>query len=309
MRRATGRTPRTPAQGVAVAEDGAGTAAPAPGPPARVSSARARERGLVRGGEPRGPGPRAIGEERRDRVRAGRIELRGRLVEDEDPGAHDEHAGDGHALLLPAGEGRRRAFGQICDAKLGQGPPDARVDLRARHAEVLETEGQLLAHGEPRRRELVGRRGEDDAHAPHAAGPRRGGGPLPVDDDLAGDLGTNDTRDEARGRQGQRRLAGAVAARDADGLARGDCEVDPVKGPTLPDDGADRQAPQLEPGHHAAPAARARPYTSRTAMVATRSQRRSRSPAGSATIRYAVRGNPLPKPRASRAKVPPPAPV
>ena len=50
-----------------------------------------------------------------DPGRARRVELGGRLVEDEDGRAHRDDAGDRHPLLLAARQGERLAIGEMAD--------------------------------------------------------------------------------------------------------------------------------------------------------------------------------------------------
>ena len=106
--------------------------------------------------------------------RSGRVELRGRFVQDEDARAHRDDARDRDPLLLAAGQGERLAVGEVADRQPRQRRIDPRVHLVARDAQVLEPEGELFADGQLRRRELVGRRREDDPDAPEeGARPRR----------------------------------------------------------------------------------------------------------------------------------------
>jgi hypothetical protein len=48
------------------------------------------------------------------------VERRGRLVADDQPGIVDQRAGDGDALLLPAGQLARQALGKLADVELLQ---------------------------------------------------------------------------------------------------------------------------------------------------------------------------------------------
>ena len=57
----------------------------------------------------------------RDRAGARRVELGGRLIEDEHVGAHRDDARDRHALLLAARQGERLAVGQVGDRRVGRG--------------------------------------------------------------------------------------------------------------------------------------------------------------------------------------------
>ena len=77
-------------------------------------------------------------------------------------GAHRDDAGDRDPLLLATRQRERLAIRQVGDAETGEDGVDPRVHLLARHAQVLEPERELLADGQLRCRELVGRRREDD---------------------------------------------------------------------------------------------------------------------------------------------------
>ena len=125
------------------------------GPSGRGRSDRARRTGS------RARSGRARRAARRPR-RPGRIELGRRLVEHEDARAHRDDARDRHALLLAAGQGERLAVGEVADRQPRERRVDPGVHLVARDAQVLEPERELLAHGQLRCRELVGRRREDD---------------------------------------------------------------------------------------------------------------------------------------------------
>ena len=131
------------------------------------------DRRVVLGAQDGGPAPRQRLEQVGDRRRPGRVELGGRLVEDEDARAHRHDARDRDALLLAAGQGERLAIGEVGDAQPRQRVVDPRVHLGPRDAQVLEPEGELLAHRLLRGRQLVGRRGEHDADPPEQ---RVGGG-------------------------------------------------------------------------------------------------------------------------------------
>ena len=181
---------------------------------------------VVLGAQDRGPGARQLVEQVRDRHGPRRVELGGRLVEDEDGRAHRDDARDGDPLLLAAGQGERLAVGEMADRQARQRRVDPRVHLRARDAEVLEPEGELLADRQLRGGQLVGRRREDDADP--AEQRSRGGGHrvLPLDDDPAVHLRADHPRDEPGRRECQGRLARAGPPGHADALARRDRHAD-----------------------------------------------------------------------------------
>ena len=108
------------------------------------------------------PGAGELLEQLRHRPGPGRVELGGRLVENEHGRAHRHDARDGDPLLLAAGQRERLAVGEVADRQALEGRVDPRVHLVARDAEVLEPERELLADRQLRRRQLVGRRREDD---------------------------------------------------------------------------------------------------------------------------------------------------
>ena len=158
--------------------------------------------------------------------RAGRIELRGRLVEHHDVRAHRDDARDRHALLLAAGQRERLAVGEVRDAEPREDRVDPGVHLRPRHREVLEPERELLANGQLRGGELVGGRGEDDPDAPEQV-LRLGLDEVGLAERRAAfDRGAHDPWDEARRQQREGRLAGAGPPRHADSRAGGDREAD-----------------------------------------------------------------------------------
>ena len=108
--------------------------------------------------------------------RSRRIELRRRLVEDEDVGAHRDDARDRDPLLLATGQGERLAVGEVPDAEAREHAIDPVVHLLARHAQVLEAEGELLADRRLGSRQLIGRRREHDPHAAQELRHRRRAG-------------------------------------------------------------------------------------------------------------------------------------
>ena len=142
------------------------------------------------------PVPSAAGRRRRSATaaRAGRVELGGRLVEDEHVGAHRDDAGDGDPLLLAARERERLAVGEVADAEALEHGVDPGVHRLARHAQVLEPEGELLADRQLRGRELVGRRREDDPDPPGQRRGVRARGDDPVDGGACPSTGARTTR-------------------------------------------------------------------------------------------------------------------
>ena len=87
---------------------------------------------------------RVAAQQLEDRLRAGRVELCGGLVEHEHLGAQGQDRGNGHFLLLPAGEAGDGAVAQVLDAHGAQGLLQARLDLLLGDGEVLKAVEQLV---------------------------------------------------------------------------------------------------------------------------------------------------------------------
>ena len=222
-----------------------------------------------------------------------RIELGGRLIEDEDDGAHRDDAGDGHPLLLAARQREGLAIGEVGDTQAGQDGIDPRVHLRTRHGEVLQSEGELLADRLLGGRELVGGRREDDADPTQEGIGLAFGGVDAIDADAAGQRGPHDARDEAAGGQREGRLAGARPAGDADPLPGPDVQVDGLERGLATAGIADAdvrqdEAPGVGGGGGILGHRPNTPVTAATTMP-THSRRRTRrsqaSPGGSSTVR------------------------
>ncbi len=100
---------------------------------------------------------------------AGRVEVGGRLVEQQQRRAQRDRAGQRQSLLFASGQRRRRSVAWIAETGGGQRFIDKRPDPRARHATVLQPERDVVAgagHDEVGLRIL-----EDDADlAPGGAG-------------------------------------------------------------------------------------------------------------------------------------------
>jgi len=181
---------------------------------------------------------------------------RGRLVEDEDPGAAEEHLDDLDALLLADLQRLDQVVGvdgqsiRIADlaqvplggvevedpAALGGLGPEDHV-LEHRH---LVGQHEVLVHHADARGDRIGRRGELDLLA------------VDLHDALVGRLHAVEDLHE-------RRLAGAVLAADRVDLARFDGEVDVVVGDHAGE--AFRDADQFDRRDHAAPPGTCRSWT------------------------------------------------
>src|SRR5438876_4141628 len=84
-----------------------------------------------------------------------RVEVRERLVHQEDGGLPRDRAADGDALPLPTGELFRLALEQLADAEHLGGLIHAPLDLRLGHATQLQTEGDVVIHAHVRVERVV----------------------------------------------------------------------------------------------------------------------------------------------------------
>ncbi len=82
-------------------------------------------------------------------VHAGGIEVRRRLVEQDEAGAHREHPGERESLPLPARERGRGVIEREIEADRVERGAHARPDLVARDPEVLESERDVVADVAP----------------------------------------------------------------------------------------------------------------------------------------------------------------
>src|SRR5206468_2278845 len=134
----------------------------------------------------------------------------GRLVEEEHARPKREDPGDREALLLAAGERRRRAVLGVREADIREGAVDPWPDLRRRNAVVLEAEGDVVAgarHDELRLGILEDQAGTT-AHVELAL------------------LVARALVEQARERQEERALPGARCSQKKDALAFVDAQVD-----------------------------------------------------------------------------------
>ncbi|OUE08779.1 hypothetical protein CMsap09_07510 [Clavibacter michiganensis] len=147
------------------------------------------------------------------------VEVRGRLVEEEEPRAHGEHAGEGEPLLLAAGERRRGPVEGDVEAHRVEGGADAGPDLLTRDAEVLAAERHVVADtGEDHLRVRILQ------HEPGAAPETRR---VPaVDAERPAGLALVVAAEHARERVHEGRLAGTGRAEQEHALPRLDDEVD-----------------------------------------------------------------------------------
>ena len=82
-----------------------------------------------------------------ERLRAGRVELRRRLVQQQQVRMHRQSRGQANALELASRELRGPPRGQRQRPYGGERPFDPSSDLGSRHAGVLEPERHLVGHG------------------------------------------------------------------------------------------------------------------------------------------------------------------
>ena len=79
----------------------------------------------------------------------GRVEAGQRLVEQEDAGAHGQHAGERDLLFLAAGEQKGLSLAQVRDAQVVKGHVRPLPDLLARQSQVLQPKGHLGVNAGP----------------------------------------------------------------------------------------------------------------------------------------------------------------
>ena len=146
------------------------------------------------------------------------VELRGRLVEQDERRAAGERRAERDALQLAAGELVRGAVEQVGDAERERGLLDAARDRRGRQPAVLQAEGELRAHGphDDLRLGVLQQRARDDRQVARPVLARVEA----ADDDAPGDLAAVEVRHEAAGRAHERRLPGRRQAGEHDELAR-----------------------------------------------------------------------------------------
>ena len=178
-----------------------------------------------------------VGHHRAHQGRAGRVEHRGRLVQQQHARTQRQHTGQGQPLPLPARQVRRRAVERHLEPDGVERLAHPSPDLGPRHAVVLQAEGDVVAapgqHG-LRLRVLQQQAGGGVAARPgDGAGARRTGRHA-VDEQaallLAGAvLGAVEQAGEPRE---QGRLPGAAGAEQQHPFAGLDLEVDVLGPPT-----------------------------------------------------------------------------
>ena len=159
---------------------------------------------------------------------AARVEVRGRLIQDQRVGPRGQRRGERDALLLAAREAIDAPRGAIGQPNGRQRFGDARWHLGGRHPQVLQAERHLVLdrqHGELARRIL-----EDGADAFGQVTGRKGDGRATVDLDLAAQVGVFAERDQTGQAQAEGALARTARAGQQHPFARGDRERDVVQG-------------------------------------------------------------------------------
>ena len=176
-------------------------------------------------------GTRAVGAERRDdRADVGgalRIEVRGRLVEQQQARTERDRAGDRQTLLLTAGERVGAAVGGIREAHRRERRVHPCPDLRGRHAAVLEPERDVVAgarHDELRLWILEHERGLGASLSRCVA----------AHQELALALAAAGAVEKTGERLEQRALARAGRAEQQDALAFLDAQIEPAYRPRPP---------------------------------------------------------------------------
>ena len=153
-----------------------------------------------------------------------RVELGGRLVEQQQPRAPRERGPERHALELAARELVRRAVEQTADAERQRRLLDPARDRRRAPAAVLEREGELGAHAAHHHLRLgvLEQRAGDRRELRRAVLARV----QPTGRQPPRELAAVEVRHEAGGGLQERRLPGARQARQDDELARLDRQRD-----------------------------------------------------------------------------------
>ena len=153
-----------------------------------------------------------------------RIEPGGGLVENEHLGTHGDHARDGDAALLPAGELERRALKErLVDAHKARRLTHARIDLLGGEAGVFRAEGDVPVHRLLKELVLGVLKDKPDLKAHVARGLLAAVNVLPVEKHGAGCR-----REQPVEVLDERAFAGARVADDAHELSGGDGEINIV---------------------------------------------------------------------------------
>ena len=183
-----------------------------------------RARGSLLGDEYR---TRQLFDQVEERVGGLGVELRRRLVEQQQLRLERKRGRERHALQLAPGELTGRAVGEVRRTDRSERLLDARPDLRRLDADVLEAEGDLvrdIVHHDL----VLGILEDGRDYTGELRGPRLAR-VEPGNDDAPVETATVEVRHEAGERAQQRRLAGAGRAEQRDVLTFGDLERDVVE--------------------------------------------------------------------------------
>ena len=168
---------------------------------------------------------------------AGRIQIRGRFVQDQDRGPRREHSGQREPLLLPAGEPVGTPPFQPGQASLGDDLRDAGAHRVASPVPILQPECDVVLHSF--QDQLRARVLEDDADLRCDRTSLGGARVQPGHGQLPSDFARDVARDQARESQAQRTLARARRPDHQQAAARGKIERDAVqrssRGAAIPD--------------------------------------------------------------------------
>ena len=154
--------------------------------------------------------------------RSARVELRGRLVEQQERGPERQRSRETHALQLAAAQLRRTAAGEVLGADRGERLARARANLGRRRAQVLQTEGDLGGHA--RHDDLVLGILEHSRDGSGEVGRTGAARVAAADGDAPGEAAAVEVRHQAGQRAEERGLPRAGGAEQGDALARLDRE-------------------------------------------------------------------------------------
>ena len=171
---------------------------------------------------------RQVGQALEHGHRARRVQVGGRLVEDEEARQRRQDVGQGEALLLAARQGARGTRLEAGQAHLREGRRDGRQHPVAVPATVLQPEGDLV--GNVRHHELRFGILEDEADLPAKDARRRARHLVVTDEQRAGPRAGQGVRHDPRQRAGERALAAPRWADDEQQLAGVQREADVVEG-------------------------------------------------------------------------------
>ena len=193
-------------------------------PPSRKSTrstALERHRRALLGDD---DGPAPLGCEVEERLRAAGVELRRRLVEEQERGPEREDRREADTLQLARGERLRPPLAEVLDACCGKACAHLRPDALRRSADVLEAERHLVR--DPPEDDLVLGILEEGSDEPSELGRPGLASVATVDLDPAFETAAVEVWDEAGERTQERGLARAGRPEHRDDLPRLDAQRD-----------------------------------------------------------------------------------